>query len=542
MFSTIWILMWEQWRETAKGVGLVSLSLGVYALLFMRVEKLIKVAFSDNHVLALGTAFLPVVGAMALMFLKESRLQVGFAYPRRMLVLPVHTPVLVGTQLVYKMMIAMLLAGASGYLCLSLIRSTFHVWPQVLLFAVAVAIVQALVFLLCGYGTARGLALFVIAFALSLPVMKPAISAVSANFSVAISRAGESMEPVFPEWAVWSAVVSVALWGVLAYAGARRGRREVPGDSVGRLATLGARITYLGGGNEEFASPEAALRWLEWRRGAYLFPWLSLGLGMFLLGLFNAAMGGLESRFLVTFSLLAVGPIVMACLLGYIFTRSDPCYQWFVGPRPLTTQALVRSRLRTGAKAIGSAYALIVSFLLVANYTIYAGQGVLSSILEDLQVMTNTPAEGVRGIAMVAALGVLIVVIVWSMMWLGRAVGVVAWCAGGASILYFAADGDLIKATGATFYNPAAVTFVVTMTALVLAGIVWAMTRAWRRGLISVRTLVFCVVGWVLLGVSMIALSGVMTVGPPTLLILWMVVPLAPLVTLPVTVDWQRHG
>jgi hypothetical protein len=542
MIRSSWIFVWEQWRQTSRAVGLMALAIGVYALLLWLVDDLLRWAFADNQVLAFGTAFLPVAGAMALMFLNESRNHIGFAFPKRMLVLPVHTSVLVGSQLVFKIAVTALLSALAGYACTSLIRETFFVWPQMTMSVVIVIMLQALVFLLCGYGTGTGLVLFAIAVAVSLPLVEPAFETIQKNFIFGNRDAAIIRYPTFSPWALPSALATAAWWCALAYLGARRARREVAEDSVGRLTAFATHITHLEGAAKEFASPEAAQRWLEWRRGGFLFPWLSLAAGVALMMLFSASMGSIESRFIVSFSLLVVGPVVMACLLGYMFTRSDQRYQWFVGPRPLTTPALVRSHLYTGARAIVSAYCLIILFLIIANNTIHSGQGILASLVVDAKVITSTQGSDVNGHVMVAGFALLTLVAVWSMMWLGRAAGVIAWLGGMAAIATFLIDGNLYNLAGASTRGLPVTVFAVCTTTLALLAIVWASVRAYRRGLLSIRAIALCAVCWVLLGASTLALSDIISAADRPIAILCMAIPLAPLATLPVTVDWHRHG
>ncbi|HRI89393.1 MAG TPA: hypothetical protein PK869_14065, partial [Candidatus Hydrogenedentes bacterium] len=154
------IFIWEQWRQTAKGLAVVLSMLGIFSLLVWQFRDLVLYIFALNESLVIGTAYLPALGAAVLLFLQENRGRIGFSYPRRMLVLPAHTFALVAAPLLYRLVIIGLFGLATGWVCDQFIRDVFFTLPQVWILMTLVAAAHAMVFLTTGFGAGTGTAIF----------------------------------------------------------------------------------------------------------------------------------------------------------------------------------------------------------------------------------------------------------------------------------------------------------------------------------------------------------------------------------------------
>ena len=537
------VFIWEQWRQTNKSLAIVFSGLVLYALVAWQLERLLKYAFANSYGMTFSAAYLPALGAVVLLFLQENRGRVGFAYPRRMLVLPAHTFSLVAAPLIYRLAVIGLFAFVTGWVCDAFIADVYFKGPQILLLMTLVAALHAFVFLTCGYGASTGTAIFIAAFLVGLPGLNVFIQSTIQNF-------GLPNPEIPPEYVVPDigfgglpiALLVIPYWFVVAYLGARHARSEVAEDPVGGLVRFATRITYFGGEREEFASPEAAQQWLEWRRGAYLFPWLAFALGLILVVALPAATEAQERRFVVSFFVLGVSPAIVASLVGYIVTRPGNDYQWFVGARPLLTATIARARLRAGIKAVIWAYVLLAVLFLVAFKVMFWDQAIVPSLVGDLHNITSTEGTIRQGIPILAMLAVLAVLTSWSLFWLARVAGVVVmFVAAGVSIWLFSKGGGLY-----TFGPDGTVTTPMTPGILSMAavsgvlGVVAIGVALWRK-YISVSLLIVAVACWALLVFLAMQLRGVVDIGSPLVIGAWMLLPFIPLASVPLTLEWQRH-
>ncbi len=550
-------LLWEQWRQTWRGLALIAGALFGYWLLLILVERLVFIIFSNNPRIALAAAYVPVAGAVGLLFMQESRSQIGFAYPRRMFWLPVHTYALVGAQFLYKIAVIALLAAAAGWICATEIKLTFAIMPQVVMFTGMAATLLGMVFLVCGYGTGTGLALFVPAAAISILAFRYVYAAVSHNFILQmppsaydLAQIGLTPEtgeflyvyPEFSAWTWWGGAATIVWWAMVSYLAARRARSEVPGDRVGRWVRMVSNVTYLDRDSDEFASPEAAHRWFEWRRVVYMYPWITLALGLFMVATLRSSMEDEENKFIVGFSLLGIAPAIVAVLIGYAMTRPDPRYMWFVGGRPLTTGTISRVRLLVSIKAIAIAYLLAFVAYTGASFILFQSTNPISALVTDLELITSTYGSSRNSLVMLASAVWIALIVVWSMFWMGRTAGVVAWIAAILASAYFYFDGGRVyQRQGDNIVSPTWIAFGSALTLLMVIGVVAVFSWAIYRKLLSVKTL------------PAIAIVAAVTVwagfqfrdviGPDNMVpaLIWILVPIAPFATVPVTLAWQRH-
>ncbi|MCC6153313.1 MAG: hypothetical protein IT367_06120 [Candidatus Hydrogenedentes bacterium] len=536
------VFIWEQWRQTNKALAIVFSGLVLYGLIAWQLDRLLKYAFSNSYGLMLSAAHLPVLGAVVLLFLQENRGRVGFAYPRRMLVLPAHTFSLVAAPLIYRLCVIGLFAFATGWVCDAFIADVYFKGPQILLLLTLVAALHAFVFLICGYGASTGTAIFIAAFIVGLPGLNVFIQSTILNFGLPNPK----IPPIYtvPDIGFGGlpfAFLLIPYWFAVAYVGARHARSEVAEDPVGGLVRFATRITYFGEERDEFPSPEAAQQWLEWRRGAYLFPWLAFALGLILVVALPAASEAQERRFVISFFVLGVSPAVVASLVGYIVTRPGNDYQWFVGARPLLTATIARARLRAGIKALIWAYVLLGVLFLVAFKVMFWDQPIVPSLVSDLHNITSTEGTVRQGIPILAMLAVLAALTSWSLFWLARVAGVVVmFVAAGVSIWLYLKGGGLYS------FGPNGVTTPMTpgITAMAatsgLLGVAAIGVALWRK-YISIPLLIGAVACWAVLVFLGMKLRGTVDIGSPLVVGAWMLLPFIPLASVPLTLEWQRH-
>lgn len=536
------VFLWEQWRQTHKGLGFVGATLLVYALLLLFVRQLIYFIFSLNIPIVVGAAYLPAIGAIVLLFIQENRGRVGFAYPRRMLVLPVPTYVLVGVPLVYRLAVIAAFATATGWVCDTLVRDLFFSMPQVMSLLILTTAAHALVFLVCGYGAATGAAIFAACFLLSLPIARIPFHAVITNINIPQPLPEGYVPPIIGMEVVWAGLACMAFWFLAAYQGARYARSEVAEDPVGGFVHLATRLTYFDRDRAQFPSAESAQTWLEWRRGAYLFPWLSLLLGLVLLLSFQAVAGQLETRFVLSLNLFALAPAVVACLVGYTITRSGSDYLWFVGARPLTTAAISRARLKAGVKAILWGYALLVPAYVIAFKLQFPGEPIIPSLVQDLRVITSTQGPFAEGLALLAFLSIATVLGVWALFWLARSAGVMVWPAGVVVAVWYAMAGEVYSDPSQTglFTTPTMV-FLWSMSGLLGFMAAATILTAFYRRYFKAITLAAVAVAWMALILLAHSLSNIVSLGGPLLIAMWLLLPFVPLASIPLTLEWQRH-
>ncbi|HRK35940.1 MAG TPA: hypothetical protein PLJ47_15195, partial [Candidatus Hydrogenedentes bacterium] len=432
---------------------------------------------------------------------------------------------------------------ATGWVCDQFIRDVFFTLPQVWILMTLVAAAHAMVFLTTGFGAGTGTAIF---FATCLAASP------GYTFLFGLVRSHLSLpSPLPPEYAVPDiglgglpiALLLLAFWFVVAYVGARHARSEVPEDPVGRVVRILQRVTYFDRERAEFRSPEEAQRWLEWRRGAYLLPWVALLIGILLTFSFRITAGQLENRFTISFYLLAVAPALVASLVGYTVTRAGSDYQWFVGARPLKTELIARARLRAGIKAIFWAYALLLVVFIVTFKWRYPAEPIVGSLVQDLQVITSTSGPYAQGLMLLSFMGVATVLGVWALFWLARISGFFVWMAGLAVAIwrFYAGGLYLIDPVTGTFTSPMSV-FITTISIMMgIAGFIAIAVAVYRGYLGPLKTVCIALLWAGMLAGALSFESTLNFGGPPFVVACWVLLPFVPLASVPLALEWQRH-
>ncbi|MBM3290697.1 MAG: hypothetical protein FJY92_11145 [Candidatus Hydrogenedentes bacterium] len=536
------VFIWEQWRQTYKGLAAVFAALVVFGLGAWKFTDLLLYVFSKSVALVVGSAYLPTLGAIALLFLQESRGRIGFAYPRRMLVLPAHTFTLVAAPLVYRLAVVAAFGYATGWLNDTFLKDLYFAGPQVLTLMYLTAAIHAFVFLTCGYGASTGTALFAGAFAVGFPGLLYLYRNVNTNMSIPSEILSDYIPPDLGYGGVPVAVALIAYWAVVAYLGARYARSEVAEDPVGGMVRVATRITYFDRDRSEFASPEAAQQWLEWRRGAYLFPWISLALGILLVLTLQMPGEKMLDRFLVSFNVLVIAPAVIASLVGYLLTRGGNDYQWFVGARPLSTATIAQARLRAGIKAMIWAYVLLGLLFVITFKVKFPHDPMLASLVEGLRSITSTDGPFGEGVVLLLFVSMVAVLTSWSLLWLARSAGAVVWIAFAVVSVWFYSSGAVYQYNPETkqFESPTT-PFIFAMAAcLGIAGACAIATAVWR-GYIRPVTLIAVLAVWAAIALAGYRMSFAIDLGGPWVLAACALLPLVPLASIPLTLEWQRH-
>jgi hypothetical protein len=536
--------MWEQWRQTWKGLLLLAASLALFAFLTWQFHSLILYIFAKNGNLMVGTAYLPALGAAALLFLQENRGRVGFGYPRRMLVLPARTFILVGSPLLYRLAVVALFALGAGLISGHLVKELYYISPAIILLMIAVAAIHAAIFLVTGYGAATGFTVLLLCVLATSPLLGYVYEGLATTLSIPrILRRNGFTPPELNPRMYWAGAMCIVFWFFAAYWGARRARSEVAEDPVGLLVRKVQHAAHLGGGDDEFKSADQAQVWFEWGRGLYLFPWLSLGLGLLLALTFRMTSAGPETRFLLVAYLLAVAPAIIACLLGYTITRSSNDYNWFIGARPLSTRVIAKARLVAGMKAVGFGYVLLLIAFLISYRVFFPKEAMLQSLVRDLRVMTSSDGSMGEGLVLVALMAIVSILASWSLLWIARAAGVLVWLAGVAVAgwFYFFSGGRVYQFTeGATVVTPTEI-FIKGMSYFLGAVIVITLATAIRRRMVAPIALGICSVIWLALLLAARSVSDDVDFGNPVMTAVWLSLPFVPLASIPITLEWQRH-
>lgn len=585
-----WILLWEQWRGTREGIGLVALFLVAYALALHWGDQLLLYIFSRNEHMTFGVAYLAAFGVLVLCFLHEGRHQLSFGFPRRMFALPVHTSILFATRFAYKIIAVGLAATAAGWLCILFIDPVWSPIPGLLLFVGLVLALETLSILICAYGPGGGTAKFLPILPLASFGFYPIICAMGRNLSAGEPRLGDIPPKVlsqavssirranpgiltedifdavivsrttFPEIGLspWYGTLALFLvFGSVSYWVLMRARSEIGEDLIGdALRRMIDRVDTRG--DRTHASALAAQRWLEWRRLTHLLPWVTMVITLLLtLGLYRSQ-GDQESHAVVAVICLFIGPAIAAASFGYLITRFDQSYLFFVAGRPMSSAMLGRAKLWAGARAVAITYTLMCLLYSAFMFTLFREPDLLGVLASDIGLLVDKSGTLSELLPITAASLLVAVIAIWSLLWLGRAIGVMVWTAGIAAMIGYQFDSRQIFAdtvvviayrfdsrltyeVGTEFsWPPVLVIFVLTLTILMLAGCVIAFLFSARKGFVNKKGIVIAIAIWAVLVVLTTPLRSWTGANVPLALAL-ITLPLLPLVVLPATIEWQRH-
>ncbi len=567
------ILLWEQWRGSRAGIGLVALFLAVYALALHWGDQLLFYLFSKNEHVTFGVAYLAAFGVLVLCFLHEGRHHASFGFPRRMFALPVHTGTLFATRFVYKIAAVGLAAAAAGWLCILFIDSVWSPIPGLLLFVGLVLALETLSILICAYGPGGGTAKFLPVLAVASCGFYPIVSAMGRNLDANEPRLSElqakvlrdatariSMaNPGIPAEELPDAVISLltnspviglAPWygtlalflvfGSVSYWVFARARSEVSEDPLGEvLRRIIDRVHTRG--DRAHASAMAAQRWLEWRRLTHLLPWVTVVITLLLaLGIYRSQQDQ-EAHAMVAVTCFFIGPAITAASFGYLTTRFDQRYLFFVAGRPVNSAMLGRAKLWAGMRAVAMAYALMGVLYVALMSALFRKSDLLDALMGDVGMLVDGRGTFSQMLPVTAATLLVALIAIWSLLWLGRAIGVMVWMAGIAAMIGYQFDDRLTFLPGGESpWPPVLVVFVSALTILTLTGCVIAFLLSARKGFVTKKGIVITIAIWAVLVALTTPLRSWTGTNTPLALAL-IALPLLPLVVLPATIEWQRH-
>lgn len=533
-------ILWEQHRNAWRGLAGLLVVLLIYHLLLEHVDDFIYWVLSNNYSLGRAVAFMPVVGALAVLFMTESRGRLTFDFPRRILTLPLSTRALVFLPLMYRIIAVLMLTFVGGYLCSRHLQPHYLHAPQLLIAVIVVTALQALVALRAGFGSGTGIALFSTLLIATAVLITPLLQVSQSLLSLGnLVDAGTEL-PAMTSTAWTTGLIAIAGWILVTWRATVRARSEVPEDPVGRFTGFIQAIAYFERDDRPFQHPTEAQRWFEWRRGAYLFPWTALGLGLLLLIAFQVAGDTLESRFLIPFNLLAVAPLVVATITGYSVTRFNREYGWFVCPRPLDTKMIVRARFWAAAWGMGIGYLLLFTAFILTHLILYPGTAILPSLVEDFRAITSTQGSYGQGIVLLAAFLGGIFMMVWTLFWVARAASMLLAVAGVIASLWSAVFGPIVFVSEYRYLTPSGILFY-AFTVLSFLALIAVLTLALRRSMISGRFVAGLFLTWLALCITATSARHMVFPDEFVALLAWLAIPAIPLAAVPLTVALQRN-
>jgi len=461
-------------------------------------------------------------------------------YPRRLFTLPASTAALAGWPMLYGS-IAMILLWAAA--------RTFVVWPSgfdipVIWPAVAAAALlawtQALTWMPYGLpglrvilavlwlGTLQSIVLLALRYEASEGVML-AILAPQLPLAFLVSR------------------FAVA-----------RARRGVVPDWRGAFTWIGA-LARVRGRSANFATPERAQRWLEWRRHGRTLPALVAILLPFELALLFTTGGTPALVFIILLGVLLT-PALMAAFVAATVrkpdldgreAREDYGMAPFLATRPLSNRSLIAAKLAMSLWSTALAWALVIIAIPIALRLSQTWPVVIDRWHRTVALMGAARAAVIVVLIMAAFIAATWKQLVQTLcigmtgrIWIVRAslVGTLAFlCVIGPLFDWI----DSNSAVRAVLWN-AAPLLLGALACVKLCAAAWVAVRLFRSRLLRDRTLVLGAAGWC---VAVLALSAVLswwiaTELFPRYLFVYaaiLAVPVVRLAAAPLALDWNRH-
>jgi hypothetical protein len=323
-------------------------------------QLLMHIGFLQIYALGFGVVAISATGA-----------------PSRLYALPIRTSTLVALQ----MLLAALLVAAEILLSTAAINAVFGLgwplWAPALFGAVAVAVLQAVLWL-----ADRS---FWIAPAIACPGAALGLW-YKAHYGSFFSFPTHYWEVVTPLDVATLALVAAGAYGVAVVGVARNRRGETP-LSIGLFDRLSRVFAAWPERGAAFGTPGEAQLWFEWRKKGWAMPAMVIlglltGLGMWLLAvrgakeLFEGAVAG--GAFFVLVALM------IGFLLGHVGGRDfriDP----FFATRPMTTTDMAWATLKCAAKSLLFGWLIWAASLLAVMGALWAmGVGFAFDLPEPL--------------------------------------------------------------------------------------------------------------------------------------------------------------
>lgn len=543
-FAIAKTMLLEQFQRT---LPILVLCLGISTVLCLLhytglwLERRVTGAHVSPDLELIGfTVFLAhAIGFLALLYCHCDERDMKVTMPTYLLRLPVRTIDLVIWRMGYGLFcVAVIGIGSSAvhYLLFGAeMESAFAFWTPCLIGVTTFAMFQALAWSV----GAKGIVMLIFA----IPIVLKLSDWLGFTFD---------HEPFDPSRYTTEIVLSLlAVSFLVAYVSVRTRRKE--GFDISRLlSALPSKFTSdRGVDRPPFTSPEEAMRWFEWRRQGRMLPVLVLG-GSIFLGISALASLEISSAQYPRSTMLAFyGELVAvmcyaalglaATTLGaYCFFQNQRLQlgslKTFLFIRPVSTKAIANARLDVVFRSV------VVSMVpLVLACAVAVLLSARSTEPTGLTAIVDMGVGGV-GVALLMFFGMLAAV--WCVQWFGNLLALLSALGIGSLFLLAFIDFDSGRVEALLFWITAIVLF--TASALLIY-------MARQRDLLENKSLYFALAAWPLLvlGFSMLlhwdhyinnggSLYGLLLHNTSTVLT-FAVLPLAPLATVPLVMQYARH-
>lgn len=452
--------------------------------------------------------------------------------PARLFAWPIRTPMLVASQMFPAMMLVGLETLVSGAALNGLFDMNWPIWGPALFAATSIAAVQAAL-----WTTEKSPAWMPWAFTLVAGVL---------GFWLK-SRYGNTFSQPIRYWSVvtpsevLTMLAIIALSFYVAVIGVARQRRGDVLPSFGVLAWFERTLDSAPKVGEPFRTPAQAQYWYEWQQKGWAMPaavlfGMVVGCGGWLI--FSRDFADLVTGFYAGGGMLSVLAMVVGMVLGVVGNSdSDLSMGHFRATRPLTNVEMSRILLTVGAKSV----------LLAWSYWAVAFGGILVTLMFcgafPQKVLGEWRSLGWWYLPL-TLLGPWTVMGLIASMALKGSTSLVTKSITGVVLLFFSVP--LLKKFVVPYH--ARPQFdqaipVVLGVAFVLAT-AWAFAAAWRRGMVSSRTIgtlagLWCVISTIVsLGMGRLTQSPV---SASVFAIGLLAAAAAPLATAPLALAWNRN-
>jgi hypothetical protein len=535
MRSPALALGWELWARNRVGLALLGTGLAVVVILG-QILPTDSTARTMGQLTCLAAMFAFIYLLSVFVYSPNSFGSKSAGFPPRLFALPVRTSVLVLWPMVYGVTTAALgWVVINGLILMPCGLAQEFVWWPALLLAALMASFQAV-----SWTLVRSVLLRLAVAIVVLP---------SVLMMVLLFVAKRNIHLSVEEVSACLAAVIVASY-LVAVAGVARERR---GDRLGWmwLGRLLLRVLpHLPTRRHVFASAQAAQRWPEVRRHAWLLPVLS---GMFMAMLFWATTVPLDAREVAqVVAAVIISPVLLAFFVGLgmgksSFWASDYRLPAFLATRPLSSSAIARPKLEAAALGVAATWLLVA--VLAPLWAVLSGNA--DPVRRLLEMLARNYDSWTLAVALPLAVAGWI-----GLTWLQMVGGICLSLTGrpgvvnGFALLSLAVLGLLGGLGIYTAMNPDVLDTTLVLAwcvavALALAKVAvafWTWSRPGWRDRIMPRLLIV----WLLVaGCLLVALYALILPNPlPThLLALLLVValPLTRLTAMPAAVAWNRH-
>jgi hypothetical protein len=515
-------LFWETFRRGRWSLLTFGLAANVFPILLYSAlghdgaldpadsnQIAMHVVFEQIYPFCFGVAVLAALGA-----------------PARLYALPIRTSTLVLLQMLQAMLIVAVEMLASAVVLNAIFGLRWPLWGPVLFGAVAVAVIQAMLWL-ADRSAWLAVAIAVPGGALGLWF--------KAHYGPAFSQPTHYWDVVTPLDVAMLALITAAAYCVAVVGVARNRRGEAP-LSIGFVDWVCRVFSASSGRDVAFRTPAEAQFWFEWRRKGWSMPAIVIvglvyGLGSWLAA--SRAAEDLFKGFVAGGAIFAVTTFMTGIVMGQTGAR-DMRIGPFLATRPMTTTDMARAILKCTGKSVLIGWSIwAASFLAVTAMLKAIGVGFSLQLAEPLG-WWYVPAILVGAWAGCGLLGPLALT--------GR-----QWLVGGVVF------GSVSLLIGLLLFSKFALTRegqeqffrwgLAVLAMLLITGTGAAFATAHRRSLIGMAVILTAASAWAV--VSAVVVAGLFSVSSDALVVSFCAVGIlalavSPLATAPLALAWNR--